>query len=383
MPGPGLNEMGIRQADSAGRSNCRSFLLHGARDKSLHRENEMKLNKIDIQKLSDEQLLKQADRLAHGERELLLKVLRALKEIERRRLFAALKFKSLFDYAVTKLGYSSDQASRRIAAMRLLKELPEIESKINSGALNLTQLGLARTLFKKEKLPKARQLELLLNIENKSSRDTARIISLISPTALIHDKIKPVSESKDQLSFTADKSLKDKLDRLKGLVAHTHPGIGLGELVNLLADHALEHWDKAAAPRDSVRQDSDSQAGIRRGVFRRDQSCTNCGSTYALETDHRIAKGIGGESTIENLRLLCRSCNQRAAIETYGIMKMTSFLKSPRRSYQARDLGARPDREETRADLPAKISRQVNKFYLNRRPLNPCRQPILGAEGHH
>ena len=75
-----------------------------------------------------------------------------------------------------------------------------------------------------------------------------------------------------------------------------------------------------------MRQNPSSQAGIRREVFERDQTCTNCGSTYALEIDHRIAKALGGPSTRENLRLLCRNCNQRAAIETYGIGKMESLL---------------------------------------------------------
>jgi 5-methylcytosine-specific restriction endonuclease McrA len=56
------------------------------------------------------------------------------------------------------------------------------------------------------------------------------------------------------------------------------------------------------APRDRQRQKSNSQASIRREVFRRDQCCTGCGSTFALETDHRIGKAMGGPSTLENLR---------------------------------------------------------------------------------
>ena len=37
--------------------------------------------------------------------------------------------------------------------------------------------------------------------------------------------------------------------------------------------------------------------------------------------DHRHPKGLGGSDHLENLRLLCRSCNQRAAIEIFGVEK--------------------------------------------------------------
>ena len=56
----------------------------------------------------------------------------------------------VYEYAIKKLGYSEDQAYRRLAAMRLLKEIPELEEKINSGSLNLTHMGMAQSLFKRE-----------------------------------------------------------------------------------------------------------------------------------------------------------------------------------------------------------------------------------------
>ncbi|NUM89448.1 MAG: HNH endonuclease, partial [Bdellovibrionales bacterium] len=49
-------------------------------------------------------------------------------------------------------------------------------------------------------------------------------------------------------------------------------------------------------------------------------------SRYALEIDHRVPRAHGGTSTPENLRLLCRSCNQRAAIQAFGLRKMEPHL---------------------------------------------------------
>ena len=101
--------------------------------------------------INDSTLIETTEKLVREERELLTKVLHHLREIERRRLFSSLGFKSLFDFAVRQLGYSEDQAYRRISAMRLLKEIPELEAKIESGEISLTHISLAHSLFKQEK----------------------------------------------------------------------------------------------------------------------------------------------------------------------------------------------------------------------------------------
>ncbi|MEK7357089.1 MAG: HNH endonuclease signature motif containing protein [Bdellovibrionota bacterium] len=38
---------------------------------------------------------------------------------------------------------------------------------------------------------------------------------------------------------------------------------------------------------------------------------------------------LGGPNELENLRLVCRSCNQRSAIEVYGVEKMENYIKAP------------------------------------------------------
>jgi hypothetical protein len=289
---------------------------------------------MDLRHLSDDLLLERTDDLRKQEREALAGLLHHLREIDRRRLFAALKYESINDYAVRKLGYTEDEAVRRVAAMKLLKELPEIEESVNTGALSLTNMLVMRSLFNKKEFSKEQKLELLQSVENKSVSHTKRIVATISPEVLRPDRIRPVAETKDEYKFTAESSLREKFEQLKGLLAHSHPGIELGELVEKLADLGLQQWSKAVLARDSKRQKPESKAGLRREVFRRDQRCTNCGSKFAMEQDHRKPKGMGGPTTKENMRVLCRNCNQRAAIEVYGMKKMSKFLKSPRVIYK-------------------------------------------------
>jgi len=49
---------------------------------------------------------------------------------------------------------------------------------------------------------------------------------------------------------------------------------------------------------------------IRQTVFERDGfRCIGCGATDDLTLDHIYPWSLGGKDTVENLRLLCRSCN--------------------------------------------------------------------------
>ncbi|NUM87715.1 MAG: HNH endonuclease, partial [Bdellovibrionales bacterium] len=69
-------------------------------------------------------------------------------------------------------------------------------------------------------------------------------------------------------------------------------------------------------------------AALQRHIWQKARNkCENCHSVYALEIDHRIPRAQGGTNNAPNLRLLCRSCNQRAAIQALGLRKMEPHLE--------------------------------------------------------
>jgi HNH endonuclease len=391
-------------------SSMKTFCIH-SNDTEIPQGNNTKVQsrssqiELGLSSMSDERLIAAMDTLAHQERELLTVVLRHLREIDFRRLFCDLGYPSLFEYAVRRLGYSHDQAARRIAAMRLIKSMPEVEEKIASGSLNLTNAAAAHRFFQNQKrmqqhkisqtsnshpvigtsikndktngqsrkdlrphLTKEAKQQLIRQLENTSTREAEKIMAGLHPHPQPNDRIRAVGKHDVEIRFTASTEVEEKLKHLKGLIAHSHPNITLGELINKLADLGLKEWDPGKTPKrktdqrqivqktepvqaemDASNKSSDQiksnslgaprgkkrtnarrkhlSIELRRQVWRRDGGkCCGCGSIHALEVDHRIPLAMGGGDTLENLRLLCRTCNQRAAIRTLGAARMGPYL---------------------------------------------------------
>jgi len=309
---------------------------------------------MNLKNLTDQSLMQKTESYVREEREVLTNLLYHFREIERRRLFSDYKYGSLHKMLVGHFGYSDDEAYRRTSAMRLLGEIPEVEEKINKGELSLSHLGLAQSFFRQEQktlqtdLPKESKLLILNKISDQPIREAHRIVYSLSsaPEQLRPDRVSAVSEDKVEFRFTADRKLESKVEELKGLLAHKHPNVSMAELFEILCDLGLQELKKAKAPAvvDKIKTPLGPRAGqtfaapmkervtkplaqIKREVWQAGQhKCSNCQSTYALEIDHRYPKAKGGEDSKSNLRILCRSCNQRAAIRHYGVSKMDPYL---------------------------------------------------------
>ncbi len=283
-----------------------------------------------LRNLCDQSLWSSAMKSASNERAALTNLLHHLVEIERRRLFSKYKFTSMFDYVVRGLKYSEAEAGLRISAMRLLRDISEIEGKVADGSLSITNLRLAQKMFATElkngrNMDKSAKMEVLDQLLNLSTRQAEKVVHAICPSMDLRKEL--------HFNDIQDEALREKLLRLKGKFAHIKGDMSLIEVLHKLCDDAL--MEKLPRAQDVV-FDTESTAAVRRAVWARDEGmCSNCGSTYAVEIDHILPQAAGGASTLENMRLLCRSCNQRAAIEYFGREKMEGHLRESVTPYSA------------------------------------------------
>jgi len=229
---------------------------------------------------------------------------------------------------------------------------------------------------------------VLAKLESISTKEAEKVLISHSSNPEIHlkEKVTQKTEHLVELKVHLDEETMAMLERLKEVWSHAMPHASFGDLIKRAAREAVEKNDPLKkAERSEVRvqkartrkaqtktaqahqaqgtnkQDSKStkaqaptseqapstgpgieqtpstgsKAEIRRQVWKRDQAqCTfidprtgeRCRAKHFVEEDHIVPKAMGGEYTIENIRLRCRTHNQRHAINCYGEMKMREFL---------------------------------------------------------
>jgi hypothetical protein len=289
---------------------------------------------MNLKHLSDRTLLSETKKFVAQEREISLHLLHHLKEIERRRAFSDLGYGSLFEYVTRELGYSEASASRRIRSARLIADMPELEIKFESGLLNMNHISMAAQLFKNEDISdKKTRLEVLGKIENKSARDTEK--ALLEYKGLIEvpkESIKIVTAEITTVKMNLSNETMSLLDELKSVLGHHR--FSNDEMMKNIFKVALEEFKKQKFKTNAKLTATSRSPGVTRyiptivkkAVYNRDSGkCVKCESRYKLEYDHIRPYAMGGKSSVENLRLLCFSCNQRRN-------KLSSVLNHPLRN---------------------------------------------------
>lgn len=265
---------------------------------------------MNLKHITDSVLITETRSLVAEERRVSAKLLHYFKEIEHRRLFSEYGCGSLFDFMVKELKYTEGAASRRIKAARLLKVHPEVEKKIESGHLSFTNVAMACDLFRNEQITDIqKQRAILKELEGKSK---------IQSEMIVRSHMKEPPQEKHLISVGRTTML--KIDKVTGLLGKYSQEEVIAYAMDLTASE-LEKRKFAIVER--VRKVTNVTgrtipASVKRTVYSRDRVCTKCGSSFRLEFDHIKPYSMGGESSVENIRLLCRSCNQRNRITQFN-----------------------------------------------------------------
>lgn len=335
---------------------------------------------VNLKNLTDLELDAAAIVAAKNERAALLLVLQHLAEVNGRKSFSP-RFENIHGYAVGLLGYDSKSAWRRVNAMYLMQEIPEIAPAIQTGELDLTKLVVAHNHFRGEAeaakapavvketmslfpvepkettpaLTKADKLEVLKAVMSQTSREAERY--LISKSSAPEkskrpDTIKPLPGDANEVRLVLSGEDLDWLRELRGLLGHRFPNATTSLLVSAALKEAVASIKREKSGKNGKRRaagESGRSGGgkakiakiaksenlrrpgreLKRKVWNRaGGKCEICGSGAWLEHDHRLPFAKGGKTTFENLRLICRACNQRESIKVFGVQTIRRLGRS-------------------------------------------------------
>ncbi len=333
---------------------------------------------FDMRRISDHELLRRTGELAARGRRIEAALIAHMAEVDRRRLYLGEACSSMFAYATERLVLSESQAYDRITVARTSRAYPVLLEMLADGRLTLTaasKLGPHLTaenaagLLERATRATRRQVEMLV-AEVAPRPDVAASVRKLpaprsaepacevrpagvagvrpagpaiasSPTA----SVAPIAPARYRVQFTASAELGEKITRARALLRHKIPSGDVGAIVEeavtvLVATLERRKCGAAERPRARTLTTSDGRyvpAAVKRAVWARDESrCTfvdgqgrRCRAHEWLEIHHVDPFGRGGETTLENLRLLCRSHNQHQAELDYGAEAMRAVRRAP------------------------------------------------------
>ncbi len=345
--------------------------------------------------LSNDELLARVKQLATREREVTVALIAHLAEFERRRLYLAEGYSSLFRYCTQVLQLSEHAAYGRIAAARTARRFPVILDMLEGGSVNLTTVVLLAAHLTPEN-----HRDVLDATRNKTRRQVEELVARLRPQPDVPSSVRrlpsanhvaaplpaprdaaaesppvgatekgaslerltlapaslptrpavvaPLAPERYAIKFTANSETYAKLRRAQDLLRHQIPDGDIGQIIDralsaLLEDLARKKLAATDHPRDSRRITQGSRhipAAVKREVWRRDggqcafvgKDGCRCTERGFLEFHHVLPHAAGGEPTVDNLQLRCRAHNGHEA-ERYSGRRHAAAAKEPHAWY--------------------------------------------------
>ena len=205
---------------------------------------------LNLKSLSDKQVLNGFGSAIKSERKSTHEVLSYIIEMESRRLYMP-SHTSLYNFMIEVHGYDRNAAWRRIAAARILMEVPVISEKVESGALSLTQLSQVRTAILAVEKTEARKMdisekeELLAKVEGFTSEQTELILAQeLDLPVKVENKKKIHRDESVTLTVTLTKEQMALLKQASDLISHAVPQGNWADVIAYLAQKEIARRTK-------------------------------------------------------------------------------------------------------------------------------------------
>ncbi len=315
--------------------------------------------KLNLVQKQDDEIVQELKLKVSEESKLLVEILNLLEQVRDRKIYTDYGCSSLFDFCVKELKYSEGAAMRRINALKLqgqsaaIKEL--IHESLENGSLNLSHLGAVAKLDRAENFSIEQLEQAIIASQETSARETEKVIrKKLNLTPLI-EKVKVTLELNAEQLLNAQ--------RLAAQFSHALPTPDLPGLFLYLLEResrkAIERSEKMKKEPRKVELQGDSRQVQGRKVGQRQErrqerrqephdgkalstsaviqvprsfsqqfrdqalrragyqcefvsqvSRKRCESRWFLQLDHVVPWSLGGQSTLENCRVVCGAHNR-------------------------------------------------------------------------
>ncbi len=198
-------------------------------------------------------------------------------------------------------------------------------------------------------MPPEPRSEPVLGMPVSTSPAAALSINLVAPAQVVpsttpaqpipmvplapRSKLAPLSPDRNTLQVTIDDETVELLEQARDLLSHAAPNADAGTVLKralqcLVTELQRRKFAQVEKPRaaSGAKDGPRVTAEVKRQVSARDgDACgfegpqgNRCGSSYQLEWDHVQPLALGGKSTTDNVRQLCRAHNQYGAERRFG-----------------------------------------------------------------
>lgn len=288
--------------------------------------------------MTNQEIEARLENLVNQERRITREILHLINLAEDRRLYLAAGG-SLIRWLIKRYGYSEPAAVRRVQSARLLRAVPAVDAKLQTGEVNITTLAKTQSVIRAEekrtdeKVEPERKAEVAAAIQGQSFSETERTLAGLFPEtmkAITQEKVRLVANDEVRVSLTLPREVYELVQKVQNSLGHALPE---ADLAQLIAHVFADYWKRKDPARESKRATpaaAQGETAKRREVFRRagsacehvdPRSKERCGSRVRLEVDHIRPRALGGGDELGNLRLLCRAHNQARAEETFGAFR--------------------------------------------------------------
>ena len=328
--------------------------------------------------VSDRDLLRDLASSVAEDRTTTTMLLARIAEVDARRLYAPAGFPSMYLYCVHELHLSEEAARKRIHAARTARQFSAIFDAIAEGRLHLSAVIVLAPHLTPENADellaaaahKTRaEIEQLL-AERFPRPDLLAAVQAISPSATVsaapsssfgpieerapgrveaeRPRVTTLAPQRFPLRLALEQATHDKLRYLQELLSHQVPSGDLARVLDRTFDVAIRELERrkfsaTSRPRPNPQRATSRRhipAHVKRAVWERDGGrCTfvsptgrRCPARAFLEFDHMDPVALGGQSTVERVRLRCRAHNQYAAECTFGAEFMRKKREEARRA---------------------------------------------------